>query len=78
LVLLDIGLPGMDGIEVVTLIKADEKLRHIPVIALTASAMPGDRKRFIDAGCDDYLAKPISAPVLLQKVAEYYPEETPN
>jgi two-component system, cell cycle response regulator DivK len=71
IVLLDIGLPGMDGLEVVARIKADEELRHIPVIALTASAMRGDRERFLAAGCDDYLAKPVQAVELFNKVELY-------
>jgi CheY-like chemotaxis protein len=73
LVLLDIGLPGMDGLEVVGRIKADEELREIPVIALTASAMRGDRERFLAAGCDDYLSKPVQAMELIDKVRTYYP-----
>ncbi len=68
LVLLDIGLPGMDGLEVVARVKADSALRHIPVIALTASAMRGDRERFLAAGCDDYISKPVQAVELLEKV----------
>jgi two-component system cell cycle response regulator DivK len=71
-VLLDIGLPGMDGLEVVGHLKADTKLRDIPVIALTASAMQGDRERFLAAGCDDYLSKPVRAMELINKVAIYY------
>lgn len=74
LVLLDIGLPVMDGIEVVKHIKADDALHNIPVIALTASAMRGDRERFLQAGCDDYLSKPIQVLELLAKVAEHYPQ----
>jgi CheY-like chemotaxis protein len=73
LVLLDIGLPGMDGLEVVGRIKKDATLRSIPVIALTASAMRGDRERFLEAGCDDYLSKPIRAMELIKKVVEHYP-----
>ena len=73
LVLLDIGLPGMDGLEVVGRIKADPKLQSTPVIALTASAMRGDRERFLDAGCDDYLSKPIQAMELINKVVSHYP-----
>lgn len=73
LVLLDIGLPGMDGLEVVERIKADAALREIPVIALTASAMRGDRERFLAAGCDDYLSKPIQAMELIDMVGAYYP-----
>ncbi|MCB0191645.1 MAG: response regulator [Anaerolineae bacterium] len=74
LVLLDIDLPGMGGIEIVGHVRADEALRHIPVIALTASAMQGDKERFLKAGCDDYLSKPIQVKELLDMVAEYYPE----
>jgi two-component system cell cycle response regulator DivK len=73
LVLLDIGLPGMDGLEVVAHIKESAELRHIPVIALTASAMRGDRERFLEAGCDDYLSKPVQMMELIKKVAAYYP-----
>lgn len=75
LILLDIGLPGMDGLEVVGRIKADEALRHIPVIALTASAMRGDRERFLEAGCDDYLSKPIRVIELIKMVENYYPAD---
>ncbi len=73
LVLLDIGLPGMDGLEVVAELKSDKKLKHIPVIAVTASAMVGDRERFLAAGCDDYLSKPVRVKELLNKVAAHYP-----
>lgn len=72
IILLDIGLPGMDGLEVVGRLKADDKLRDIPVIALTASAMRGDRERFLAAGCDDYLSKPVRALELINKVAAHY------
>jgi len=73
LILLDIGLPGMDGLEVIERIKADKELCDIPVIALTASAMRGDRERFLAAGCDDYMSKPIQAIELINMVAAHYP-----
>ena len=73
LVLLDIGLPGIDGLEVLARVREDPELRSTPVIALTASAMRGDRERFLEAGCDDYLSKPIQAMELINKVADHYP-----
>ena len=64
LILMDIGLPGMDGLALTRLIKADERLRHIPVIALTAYAMKGDDAKARDAGCDGYITKPIDTRTL--------------
>ncbi|MFH1737785.1 MAG: response regulator [bacterium] len=59
LVLLDISLPEMDGTEVLRKIRADENLRDLPVIALTAHAMDGDREKYLQAGFNDYVTKPI-------------------
>ncbi|MEK7402318.1 MAG: response regulator [Gemmatimonadota bacterium] len=59
LVLLDISLPNMDGTEILKRIRADASLRSLPVIALTAHAMAGDREKYIAAGFDDYVTKPI-------------------
>jgi two-component system cell cycle response regulator DivK len=58
-VLLDISLPGMDGNEILRRIRADENLKAVRVVALTAHAMAGDRERFLAAGFDDYVTKPI-------------------
>jgi two-component system cell cycle response regulator DivK len=59
LILMDIQLPGMDGLEATMLLKRDAATRTIPVIALTALAMKGDEERILAAGCDGYIAKPI-------------------
>lgn len=60
LVLMDLSLPVLDGWEATRRLKANPELSHIPVLALTAHAMAGDRERALEAGCDGYLAKPIS------------------
>ncbi len=59
LILLDISLPGMDGTEVLANLRKREHLRDVPVVALTAHAMRGDRERFLEQGFDDYISKPI-------------------
>ena len=65
LVLLDVSLPEMDGTEVLRRIRADANLRELPVIALTAHAMAGDREKYLAAGFDEYVTKPIVDETLL-------------
>ncbi len=60
LILMDIQLPGMDGLQATALLKSDPSTRAIPVIALTALAMKGDEQRIRAAGCDNYIAKPLA------------------
>jgi CheY-like chemotaxis protein len=69
LVLTDIALPGMDGLELTRHLKADPRYRHLPVVALTASAMKGDEKRVLQGGCDAYISKPIDTRSLATQVA---------
>lgn len=71
IILMDINLPDIDGIEVTKRLKADPDFENTPIIALTANAMYGDRERFLNAGCDDYLSKPISKLELLNKIQEH-------
>ncbi len=73
LVLMDLSLPVMDGWEATRQLKADPATRAIPVIALTAHAMVGDRERAIAAGADDYDTKPVDLERLLQKIQRLAP-----
>ena len=71
LVLMDIQLPGMDGLEATSLLKADEATRAIPVVALTALAMKGDEERIRAAGCDGYIGKPMRYKDFLAVIATH-------
>ena len=71
LILMDIQLPGMDGLEATALLKRDEATRAIPVLALTALAMKGDEERIRAAGCDGYIAKPIGIKDFLKTVSAH-------
>lgn len=68
LILMDLSLPLMDGWTATREIKKNANLKNIPIIALTAHAMSGDRERALEAGCDDYVSKPINVPDLLIKI----------
>jgi CheY-like chemotaxis protein len=73
LMLIDISLPGIDGHEATRRIRAHPLTSRLPIIAITAHAMPQDRERALAAGCSTYLAKPVSPRVLMQVVAEHLP-----
>ena len=68
LVIMDLGLPVLDGWEATRRLKADPATRHIPVIALSAHAMAGEREKALAAGCDDFDTKPVELPRLLDKI----------
>jgi CheY-like chemotaxis protein len=71
LILMDIHLPGIDGLSVVREMKTDERTKAIPILALTAHAMRGDRDRFLEAGCDGYISKPIDVKTFLTSIRSY-------
>lgn len=71
LILMDIALPGMDGLTLTRMLKASETTRHIVIVALTAFAMKGDDARAREAGCDGYITKPIDTRTLPDAVAGY-------
>jgi two-component system cell cycle response regulator DivK len=71
LVLMDVQLPGIDGVEALERLRQNERTASIPVLALTAQAMSGDRERFLEVGFDGYLAKPIDVAELLRVVKEH-------
>ena len=73
LILMDLSLPGLDGWEVTRQLKASPDTRHIPIIALTAHAMTGDREKALAAGCDDYDSKPVDFDRLRAKIQALLP-----
>ena len=70
IILMDIALPGMSGLEATQLIKSDPELAHIPVIAVTSSAMVGDEKKALKAGCDGFISKPIDVNTFVEDMEE--------
>ena len=70
MILMDLSLPVLDGWQATRQIKSTPDTRHIPVIALTAHAMAGDREKALSAGCDDFDTKPVELPRLLAKIRE--------
>jgi len=75
LILMDLRLPVLDGWEATRRIKAQPETRHIPIIALTAHAMSGDREKALAAGCDDFDTKPVELPRLMEKVRALLPKK---
>lgn len=76
LILMDIQLPNMNGLEATALLKADATTRSIPIIALTAFAMKGDEERILAAGCDGYLSKPVHHQALIKAITDILDQPT--
>ena len=75
IILLDINLPGIDGLELARRFKSDDRLAPVPLIATTAQVLVGDRERCLEAGCDDYLPKPLDIRKLREVIRRYLKEE---
>jgi two-component system, cell cycle response regulator DivK len=78
LVLMDISVPELDGWEATAILKADPSTKDIPIVAVTAHALPGDEERSLKAGCDGYLAKPIPPAALIAEVDRRFGRATPS
>ena len=76
LVLMDLSLPVLDGWEATRQIKANPATRHIPVVAITANVMTGDREKAIAAGCDDFDTKPLEIARLIEKIRALMPQKS--
>jgi two-component system cell cycle response regulator DivK len=74
LIIMDLSLPVVDGWEATRRIKADPVLQHIPIIALSSHAMRGDEEKARQAGCDDYLSKPLDEDLLFEKLGQFLGE----
>ncbi len=73
LILMDVQMPGMDGLTLTRRLKGDARTAAIPVVALTALAMMGDRERTLEAGCSGYISKPINTRTFASEVSKYLP-----
>lgn len=72
LILLDINLPGkLDGVDLVKDLRKDDRYKNLPIVALTAYALAGDKERFLEAGCDEYISKPMSKKELFDKLKKF-------
>jgi two-component system, cell cycle response regulator DivK len=71
LILMDIQLPEISGLEITKMLKADDALKSIPVVAVTAFAMKGDEEKILEGGCEGYIAKPISVPKFLETISTF-------
>ena len=78
LILMDIALPGMDGLTLTRRLKADERLKNVPVAAFTASAMVGDEEKALQAGCAGYVTKPIDIDQFTKQVVAFLQDSTPG
>ncbi len=78
IILMDINLPDVEGTEIARQVKADPRLMHIPIVALTANAMHGDRERFLESGCDGYIAKPVSRNELINTIHHFLEQHPPR
>jgi CheY-like chemotaxis protein len=71
LILMDVALPGMDGLALTRILKADKKTKDIKIVVLTAFAMKGDKERVLEAGCDGYITKPIDTRKFKEQIMQY-------
>lgn len=71
LIIMDIQLPGMDGIEATKILKGDEKTSHIKILATTAHAMESEKQKILSSGCDDYISKPLDYKEFIARVHEF-------
>ncbi len=71
LILMDMSMPGMDGLTATAKIRSMPEIAHIPIVALTANVMEGDKERSLEAGCDGYIGKPIDIDIFVEQISQY-------